>query len=134
MLPAIGAASAALDAIQSLTSPQSTSSQPSGGFGPALSDVEDSSSTPQAASSALSGFSSALISSDNFNALIDAQSLTSGDLAGAVDSSGSDSSQGDQSGPSASASGTASSAYNSINQLVQSTAVPLGFNPFSISA
>jgi hypothetical protein len=135
MLPAIGAASAALDAIQSLTSPQpATSSQPDGGFGPALSDVEDSSSAPQAASSALSGFSSALISSDNFNALIDAQSLTSGSLAGAVDSGGSDSSPGDQSGPSASASGTASSVYNSVNQLVQSTAIPLGFSPFSISA
>lgn len=135
MLPAIGAASAALDAIQSLTSPQSTSSaQPSGGFGSALSDVDDGSSTPQAASSALSGFSSALISSDNYGALIDAQSLTSGDLAGAVGSGGSDLSQGDQSGPSASASGTASSAYNSVNQLVQSTAIPLGFSPFSISA
>ena len=134
MLPAIGAASAALDAIQSLTSPQSASSQPIGGFAPALSDVEDSSSAPQAASSALSGFSSALISSDNFNALIDAQSLTSGNLAESVDSSGSDSSSGDQSGPSASASGTALSAYNSVNQLVQSTAIPLGFSPFSISA
>src|ERR1700679_1396288 len=130
MLPAIGAASAALDAIQSLTSPQSTSSQPSGGFGPALSDVEDSSSTPQAASSALSGFNSALISSDNFNALIDAQSLTSGDLAGALDSGSSDSSRS----PSASAAGTASSSYNTVDQLVQSTAVPLGFNPFSLNA
>jgi hypothetical protein len=129
MLPAIGAASAALDAIQSLISPQPPSSQPSGGFGPALSDVEDSSSTPQAASSAVSGFNSALISSDNFNALIDAQSLTSGDLAGALDSGSSNSSQS-QSG---SASGTASSAYSAINQLTQSTAVPLGLNPFSLS-
>ena len=130
MLPAIGAASAALDAIQSLTSSQSTSSQPTGGFGPALSDAEDSSSTPQTASNAVSGFNNALISSNNFNALIDAQSLTSGDLAGAPDSSSSDSSQG----PSASASGAASSAYDTVNQLVQSTAVPLGFSPFSISA
>jgi hypothetical protein len=125
MLPAIGAASAALDAIQSLTSPQPASSQPSGGFGPALSDLEDSFSTPQAASSAVSGFNSALISSDNFNALIDAQSLTSGDLAGALDSGSSNSSQ--------SQSGTASSAYSAINQLTQSTAVPLGLNPFSLS-
>ncbi|MGB6637639.1 MAG: EF-hand domain-containing protein, partial [Bradyrhizobium sp.] len=70
MLPAIGAASAALDAIQSLTSSQSTSSQPTGGFGPALSDAEDSSSTPQTASNAVSGFNNALISSNNFNALI----------------------------------------------------------------
>jgi hypothetical protein len=130
MLPAIGAASAALDAIQSLTSPQPASSQPSGGFGPALSDLEDSFSTPSSSSNAVSGFSNALISSDNFNALIDAQSLTSGDLGQAVDSGSSDSSQG----PSASASGTASSAYSAINQLTQSTAVPLGLNPFSISA
>jgi hypothetical protein len=129
MLPAIGAASAALDAIQSLTSPQSASSPPSV-FGSALSDAEDSSSTPSSASSAVSGFSNALISSDNFNALIDAQSLTSGDLAGALDSKSSDSQQG----PSASASGTASSAYNAVNQLVQSTAVPLGFSPFSLNA
>ena len=135
MLPAIGAASAVLNAIQSLTSPQPGSSSPlDGGFGPARFDVEDSSSAPQAASSALSGFSSALISSDNFNALIDAQSLTSGGLARSADSSGRDSSQADQSGSSASASGTASSAYNSVNQFVQSTAIPLGFSPFSISA
>jgi hypothetical protein len=131
MLPAIGAASAALDAIQSLTSPQSaSSSQPIGGFAPALSDVEDSSPASSSASTAVSGFNSALISSDNFNALIDAQSLTSGDLAGALDSGSSDSSQGQ----SASASGTASSAYNTVDQLLQSTAVPLGFNPFSLSA
>lgn len=114
MLPAIGAASAALDAIQSLTSSsQSTSSQAIGGFGPALADAEDVSSTPSSGSNALSGFSSALISSDNFNSLIDA----------------SDSSQG----PSTSTSGAASSAYNSVNQLVQSTAVPVGFSPFSVS-
>ena len=130
MLPAIGAASAALDAIQSLTSPQSASSEPSGGFAPALSDLEDSSPASSSASTAVSGFNSALISSDNFNALIDAQSLTSGDLAGALDSGSSDSSQSQ----SASASGTASSAYSAINQLVQSTAIPLGFNPFSLSA
>ena len=130
MLPAIGAASAALDAIQSLTSPQSASSQPIGGFAPALSDVEDSSPASSSASTAVSGFNSALISSDNFNALIDAQSLTSGDLAGALDSGSSDSSQSQ----STSASGTASSAYSAINQLVQSTAIPLGFNPFSLSA
>jgi len=130
MLPAIGAASAALDAIQSLTSPQSASSEPSGGFAPALSDLEDSSPASSPASTAVSGFNSALISSDNFTALIDAQSLTSGDLAGALDSGSSDSSQGQ----SASASGTASSAYSAINQLVQSTAIPLGFNPFSLSA
>jgi hypothetical protein len=128
MLPAIGA-SFALDAIQSLTSPQSASSQPIG-FGADLSDADDSSAASSAGSNTLSGFSNAQISSDNLNALLDAQSLTSGDLASVLDSGGStsDASQGQ------SASGTASSAYSTINQLVQSTAVPLGFNPFSISA
>ena len=129
MLPAIGAASAALDAIQSLTSPQPAASQPVG-FGPVLPDASDSSAASSAGSPTLSGFSSAQISSDNISALIDAQSLTSGDLAGALDSGSSDSSQSQ----STSASGTASSAYSAINQLVQSTAIPLGFNPFSLSA
>ena len=128
MLPAIGAASVALDAIQSLTSPSQASSQPigSGGF-----DLDDSSNVSPPAGT-VSGFSSAHISSGNFNALLNAQSLDSGGLASALGSGGSpsDSSQSQ----SISASGTASSAYNSINQLVQSTAVPLGFSPFSISA
>lgn len=124
MLPAIGA-SLALDAIQSLTSPSQASSQPagSGGF-----DLGDSSGVSPPASSPVSGFSSAQISSDNFNTLLGAQSLDSGGLASALDPGGSswDSSQGQ--------SGTASSAYNTVNQLVQSTAVPLGFSPVSINA
>ena len=129
MLPAIGAASAALDIIQSLTSPSQASSQPigSGGF-----SLDGSSDVSSAASGTASGFSSAHISSGNFNALLDAQSSDSGNLASALGSgsSPSDSSQGQ----SVSASGAASSAYNTVNQLVQSTAVPLGFSPFSISA
>lgn len=128
MLPAIGA-SFALDAIQSLTSPQSSASQ-SLGFGAAFPNAADDSDAPATASTTLSGFSSAQISSNNLNALLDAQSLTSGDVASALDS-GSSTSNAAQS---QSASGTASSAYSTINQLVQSTAVPLGFNPFSISA
>jgi hypothetical protein len=129
MLPAIGAAAFALDAIQSLTSPSQTSSQPvgSGGF-----SLDGSSDVSPAASGTVSGFSSAQISSGNFNALLDAQGSDSGNLASTLGSgsSPSDSSQGQ----SVSASGAASSAYNTINQLVQSTAVPLGFNPLSISA
>ena len=124
MLPAIGAASLALDAIQSLTSPSQASSQPvgAGGF-----DLGDSSSVSPPASGSVSGFSSAQISADNFNALLGAQTLDSGGLASALDpGSSSDSSQ--------SQSGTASSAYNAVNQLVQSSAVPLGFSPVSISA
>ena len=123
MLPAIGA-SLAFDALQSLTSPSQASSQPigSGGF-----DLDDSSSISPPASSPVSGFSSAQISSDNFNTLLGAQSLDSGGLASAFDS-------GSSSDASQSQSGTASSAYNTVNQLVQSTAVPLGFSPVSFSA
>jgi hypothetical protein len=120
MLPAIGA-SLALDTIQSLISPQPASSQPAAaGF-----DLQDSSSASSTAPT-VSGFSSTQISSDNLNALIDAQSLASGDLASAPGSgnSTSDPSQG----LSASASGTASSAYNTINQLAQTTAIPVGLS------
>ena len=118
MLPAIGA-SLALDAVQSLTSPQQPSSQPAGG----AFDLDDSSSASPAASTTVSGFSSTQISSNNLNALIDAQSLASGNLASALgsgDSASADSSQGP--------SGTASSAYNTINQLAQTTAIPVGLS------
>jgi hypothetical protein len=134
MLPAIGAASVALDAIQSLTSPQPASSQPIG-FPP---NASDSSAAPSADSPTVAGFGRAQISSDNISALIDAQSLASANLAQAIDSSSltSDSS-GSTSDSSAnrpnSASSAASSTYSSIDQLVQSTAVPLGSNPFSVS-
>jgi hypothetical protein len=126
MLLALGAASTAIDAIQSLTSPQPASSQPIG-FGP-LSDVEDSSAASSSAPT-VSGFSSAQISFDNLNALLDAQSLSSGSLAESIDSGGSTSDSS-----SASAPGTASSAYDMVNQLTQSGAIPLAFNPFSVSA
>jgi hypothetical protein len=128
MFFALGAASSALDAIQSLTSPRpSSSSKPAGGFGP-VSDAEGGSAAPPA-STTVSGFSNAQISSANFNALIDAQSLASADFAGARDSGHSTSE-----GQSSSASSTASSAYSAVDQLVQSNAAPLGFNPFSVSA
>jgi hypothetical protein len=132
MLPAIGAASAALDAIQSLTSPQpGSASQPTDFFG--AFSTGDSSAAPSSQST-VSGFSSAQISSDNLNALFDAQNLSSGNAAGALDSSSSTSDSSDSDSSTASALGTASSTYSAINQLTQSTAVPLGFNPFSISA
>ena len=126
MLPAIGAASFALDAVQSLTSPQPSSSQPLD-FGPLTDPAGDSG--PSSASSTVSGFSSAQISSDNINALLGAQSLSSGSLADSIDpgSSASDPSQQSQSA-------SASSVYSAINQLTQSTAVPLGLSPVSISA
>ena len=137
MLPAIGAASLALDAIQSLTPSQpSSSSQAAASFGPALTDAGDTSASPDSAT--ISGFSSAQISSDNISALLDAQSLASANLAQAIDSdspaSDSSNSTSDSSANQPnSASGAASSAYSSIDQLAQYTAMPLGFNPFSIS-
>lgn len=121
MLPAIGAASLALDAIQSLTSPQPASpSSAAGMFGPTLADAGDTSSS-SSSQPAASGFSSAQISADNLNALIDAQSLSSANLTGTPDSgsSGTDPSQGQ----------SASSAYNAT----QSAAIPLGLSAFSVS-
>jgi len=132
MLPAIGAASLALDAVQSLTSPAPSSSpHPTDAFGPALSDITDSLPASLPTPSTVSGFGSSQISSDTISRLLDAQSLTSAGLAdafGASDST-SDSSQA----PAAFAPGAASSAYHAINQLTQSTALPLGLNPFSVS-
>jgi hypothetical protein len=126
MLPAIGAASIVFDTIQSLTSPQPASSQPAGGFS-ALSDLDDSSDAPSAGSATIPGFSSAQISSDNFNALLNAQNLASVDFSQAGDGGG----PGADSQGGGSISGTASSAYNTVNQLAQSMAIPLGL---SISA
>ena len=124
MLPAIGAASAALDAIQSLTSPQSSSPQ-SSRFASILSDAEDGAAVLSSGSAA-GGFGSSQISSDNINALLDAQSLTSSSFAEALDSgsSSSDSPQQSQS---------ASSTYSAINQLAQSGTVPLVLSPVSLS-
>ena len=132
MLPAIGAASAALDAIQSLTSPQPGSSSQSTDFFGSFSAGD--SSAASSAQSPVSGFSTAQISSDNLNALLDAQSLTSGSVAGNLDSGSSTSDSPDTDSPSASAPGTASSAYSAINQLTQSGMIPLAFSPFSVSA
>ena len=133
MLPAIGAASAALDAIQSLTSPQPGSSSQASDFFGALSDAGDSSAA-SSAQSPVSGFSNAQISSDNLNALFDAQSLSSGNVAGTLDSASSTSDSSDTDSSSASAPGAASSAYSAINQLTQSGMIPLAFSPFSVSA
>jgi hypothetical protein len=129
MVLAVGAASLALDAIQSLTSPSPSPSQPAGGFGPVLSDIGDRSPVSTDATS-VSRLSSPQISSDNLNALLNTQSLTSANSADAfdADSSISDSPQ------TQSASTTASLAYSATNQLTHSAALPLGLNPFSGSA
>jgi hypothetical protein len=124
MLPAIGAASAALDAVQSLMSPQPSTSQ-SSGFASILSDAEDSAAVLSAGSTA-GGFGSGQTSSGSINALLDAQSLSSADFADALDSGNSSSNSSQQSQ-------SASSAYSAINQLTQSTAVPLGLSPVSLS-
>ncbi len=127
MLPALGAASLALDAVQSLTSPAASSSlQAADAFAPARSDVAPASSSNP---TTVSGYTR--ISSDNISTLLDAQSLTPSGLGSAfgAGNSTSDSAQA----PSVSSSSTASSVYNAINQLTQSTALPLGLNPFSAS-
>jgi hypothetical protein len=130
MLPAIGAASLVLDAVQSLTSPAPSSSpKPTDAFGPALTDITDNLPASSPIPPTVSGFGGGQISSDNISTLLDAQSLSSaGDAFGGANST-SDSSQA----PAASAPGAASSAYHAINQLTQSTALPLGLNPFSVS-
>jgi len=129
MLPALGAASLALDAVQSLTSPAASSSlQAADAFAPAQSDVAPaSSSNPTTASR----FGNTRISSDNISTLLDAQSLTPSGL-GSAFGAGNSTSDSPQA-PSVSSSSTASSVYNAINQLTQSTALPLGLNPFSAS-
>ena len=130
MLPAIGAASLALDAVQSLTSPASSSPQPTNAFGPALSDVTEGLPASSPVPSTLSGFASTKISSDNISTLLNARGLTPPGLGGAF---GAGDSISDSSPPSVSASSAASSVYNATNQLTQSTALPLGLNPFSVS-
>jgi hypothetical protein len=136
MLPAIGAASIALDAIQSLTSPPPSSSKPVG-FGSVLPDASDSSAASPAESPTISGFSGAQISSGNISALLEAQDMASANFAQAIDPNSTSDHSNSTSDASAtepnSASGTAASTYSAIDQLVQSTAIPLGFNPFSVS-
>jgi hypothetical protein len=77
MLLALGAASAALDAIKSLTSSNPSSSQ-SAGFGPTSADPFDIAAAPSGSSTAVSGFSGgARISPATMSALLAAQSQSS---------------------------------------------------------
>jgi len=127
MLLALGAASAALDAIKSLTAPKPTSSQPVG-FGPAGAPLSGDSAETVGGSTAVTGYSGApQISSDNFSALIAAQSQSSG-----VSSSGTGA---DLLSLPTTSSGTASSAYGAVNQLIQNRSTPalLPLPPTSIS-
>src|SRR5882724_3302126 len=77
MLLAFGAASAALDAIKSLTAPKPSSSQPIG-FGPAPGESFDTSAPPSPSPAAVPGFSGgAQISPATLSALLAAQSQSS---------------------------------------------------------
>jgi hypothetical protein len=126
MLLALGAASAALDAIKSLTAPKPASSQPIG-FGPAGAVRSDDSAPSVSGSTVPTGYSNApRISPDNISALLAAQSHSSGLSSGAT---------GADSPPlPTTTSGAASSAYSALNQLIQSqpTPAPLGLPPISV--
>ncbi len=135
MLLALGAASAALDAFQSLTAPQPSSSQPIG-FAPNADDPFDVSAPASEASTPASGFSGGTqISSDTISALLDAQSQTSTNPSVQFGDSGLP--NADPLLPASSTSpSAASSAYNSIDQLIQrqqANTIPLAFNPLSIN-
>jgi hypothetical protein len=135
MLLALGAASAALDAFQSLTAPQPSSSQPIG-FGPNSDDPFDISAPATEASTPASGFiGGPQISSDTIGALLDAQSQSSTNSPVQFGDSGF--SNADPLSPASSTSSSAaSSAYNSIDQLIQrqqENAIPPAFNPLSIN-
>jgi hypothetical protein len=108
MLPALGAVSAALDVIQSLTAPKSSSSQPIG-FSFAPTNPSDSSTAPSADSTPAGGVGSgAQISPGNISTLLkaQAQSLESDANSLLQDAS-------------TTASKDASLAYNAIDQLLQ---------------
>ena len=118
MLLALGAASAALDAIQSLTTPKRSSSQGTG-FGPASTPPIDGASAP------VTGFTSGpQISPDNINALLSAQSQSTG-------FNGSDANSLLSAPPTFS--NAATSAYNAIDQLVPGKAAPVPHPPAQLS-
>jgi len=126
MLFALGAASAALDAIKSLTSSKPSSSQPIG-FGPAPASASDNSTAPLGGSTAVTGFTGGpQISPDTISALLAAQSQSTGVLGSNANAL--------PPAPTTSSS-AASSTYSAIDQLVQrqSTSVPLPVAPLSVN-
>jgi hypothetical protein len=128
MLLALGAASAALDAIKSLTAPKPTSSQPVG-FGPAGATWTDDSASPTPVSATAAPSSGGpQISSENISALLAAQSQS-------TDFGPSGTSVNLTSLPTTS-SGAASSAYSAVNQAIQRQSTPalLPTPPISFSA
>ncbi len=129
MLPALGAASAALDAIASLTTPNPASSSQPTGSGPFSPGPTGSSSAPPADSALATGFAGgAQISPDNISALLQAQSQFK-DF-NASDAISSLSAPKTSSSDASSLYNDASSAYSNIGQLAQQQAIPV---PFSIS-
>lgn len=130
MLPAIGAAALALDAIQSLTSSASASTQSqSSDLGLSFSDAINASAAQGSSTAASSVSGGSQISPGNFSALLDAQGRSS------VGSTGFDGSADASPSDSSTLSATASSTYNAVDQslLSQSGTIPLGVNPFSVS-
>jgi hypothetical protein len=128
MLLALGAASAALDAIKSLTAPKPTSSQPIG-FGPAGATWSDDSTAPAGGSTAATTSSSGpRISPDNLSTLLAVQSQTTG--------FGSDGTSANSLPLPTTPSNTASSAYTASDQLIQRQSSPalLPTPPISLSA
>jgi hypothetical protein len=124
MLLALGAVSAALDAIQSLTTPKPSSSHGTG-FGPASPPPTGSPSTPPAGTVQVTGFTNGpQISPDNISALLAAQSQSTG-------FNQSDATPLLTAQPTFS--NTAISAYNAIDQLVQPKAAPIPHPPASLS-
>jgi hypothetical protein len=128
MLLALGAASAALDAIKSLTPSKPTSSQPIG-FGPAGASWTDDFTAPPGGATAAPGYSRGpQISSENISTLLAAQSQSTG-----FGSSGTGANS--LSLPTTS-SGAASSAYSAVDQSIQRQSTPalLPTPPISFSA
>jgi hypothetical protein len=125
MLLALGAASAALDAIKSLTASKPTSSQPIG-FGPAGASWSDDSATPPEGLRAATGHSGGpQISPDNISALLAAQSQSTGFQAGGTTAN--------SALPAATASSAASSTYSAAGQLIQRQSTLLPPPPISIN-
>jgi hypothetical protein len=115
MLLALGAASAAMDVIKSLTTSKPSSSQPIA-FGPPSAGPSDDSGVSLADSTPATGFAGAAsISPDNISALLAAQSQS-------TDFNGSDAIS--------TISSAASSAYSAIDQLIQRQPPPV---PLSVS-
>jgi hypothetical protein len=124
MLLALGAVSAALDAIKSLTTPKPSSSQGTG-FAPASIPPTGAPSALPAGTGPVTGFTSGpQISPDNINALLAAQSQSTG-------FNGSDTNSLLSAPPTFSNSAT--SAYNAIDRLVPGKAAPIPHPPASLS-